>query len=374
MIKNRYVGRTFIQPSQELREQGVKMKLSAVRGVVEGKRVVMIDDSIVRGTTSRRIVKMLREAGATEVHVRISSPPIKNPCFYGIDTSTSGELIAANHSVEEMREMMGADSLAFLSVEGLIKGIGRPDDEPNCGQCLACFTGKYPTEIYPDTLHPHAKVLEEKGARRMSEAYKQAGVSLEAGYEAVETNEETCQPNKACRSDGWHSVDLAECLICHALNLKEPVLVSGTDGVGTKLMLAFMLDRHDTIGVDAVAMCVNDIVVQGAEPLYFLDYIACGKAVPERLEAIVKGVADGCEQAGCALVGGETAEMPGMYSEDEYDLAGFSVGAVEKKQLVNGEKIQAGDVVIGLSSSGLHSNGFSLVRKILLHDHDFLFK
>ncbi|MCM3715535.1 amidophosphoribosyltransferase [Halalkalibacter oceani] len=158
MIKNRYVGRTFIQPSQELREQGVKMKLSAVRGVVEGKRVVMIDDSIVRGTTSRRIVKMLREAGAVEVHVRISSPPITHPCFYGIDTSTTGELIASNHSIEEMREMMGADTLAFLSTDGLMKGIGRSDADPNCGQCLACFTGKYPTEIYPDTLHPYAKV------------------------------------------------------------------------------------------------------------------------------------------------------------------------------------------------------------------------
>ncbi|WP_100406197.1 amidophosphoribosyltransferase [Bacillus solitudinis] len=158
MIKNRYVGRTFIQPSQELREQGVKMKLSAVRGVVEGKRVVMIDDSIVRGTTSRRIVNMLREAGALEVHVRISSPPIKNPCYYGIDTSTTDELIASNHSIEEMREMMGADSLSFLSTEGLMKGIGRPDSDSNCGQCLACFTGEYPTEIYPDTLHPHAKV------------------------------------------------------------------------------------------------------------------------------------------------------------------------------------------------------------------------
>ncbi|WP_100371656.1 amidophosphoribosyltransferase [Bacillus sp. FJAT-45037] len=158
MIKNRYVGRTFIQPSQELREQGVKMKLSPVRGVVEGKRVVMIDDSIVRGTTSRRIVRMLREAGAKEVHVRISSPPIKNPCFYGIDTSTTEELIASNHSIEEMREMMGADTLAFLSTEGLMEGIGRDDTSPNCGQCLACFTGSYPTEIYADTLHPHAKV------------------------------------------------------------------------------------------------------------------------------------------------------------------------------------------------------------------------
>ncbi|OLP64712.1 Amidophosphoribosyltransferase precursor [Bacillus pumilus] len=157
LIKNRYVGRTFIQPSQALREQGVRMKLSAVRGVVEGKRVVMVDDSIVRGTTSRRIVTMLREAGATEVHVRISSPPIAHPCFYGIDTSTHEELIASSHSVEEIRQEIGADSIAFLSVDGLMEGIGREYDDPQCGQCLACFTGKYPTEIYEDTVLPHVK-------------------------------------------------------------------------------------------------------------------------------------------------------------------------------------------------------------------------
>jgi amidophosphoribosyltransferase len=157
LIKNRYVGRTFIQPSQSLREQGVKMKLSPVRGIVEGKRVVMVDDSIVRGTTSRRIVNMLRNAGATEVHVRISSPPIKNPCYYGIDTSTKEELIASSRSIEEIRQIIGADSLSFLSNEGLLQAIGRPDQDENKGQCLACFTGKYPTEIYPDTMHPHEK-------------------------------------------------------------------------------------------------------------------------------------------------------------------------------------------------------------------------
>ncbi|PFG03873.1 amidophosphoribosyltransferase [Bacillus sp. es.034] len=159
LIKNRYVGRTFIQPSQSLREQGVKMKLSPVRGVVEGKRVVMVDDSIVRGTTSKRIVTMLKEAGAKEVHVCISSPPIKNPCFYGIDTSTHEELIASSNSVEEMRQIIGADSLTFLSPDGVIKAIGRDDSSENRGQCMACFTGKYPTEIYPDTLHPHEKEL-----------------------------------------------------------------------------------------------------------------------------------------------------------------------------------------------------------------------
>lgn len=150
LIKNRYVGRTFIRPKQELRAQGVRMKLSPVRKVVEGKRVVMIDDSLVRGTTSSRIVKMLREAGAKEVHVRISSPPVIHPCYYGIDTSTREELLAAKHSVEEMRKVIGADSLAFLSIEGMLSAIGRPDDDPDCGHCLACFTGRYPTEIYEE--------------------------------------------------------------------------------------------------------------------------------------------------------------------------------------------------------------------------------
>lgn len=152
LIKNRYVGRTFIQPSQSLREQGVKMKLSPVRGVVEGKRVIMVDDSIVRGTTSKRIVRMLKEAGATEVHVVISSPPIQNPCFYGIDTSSREELIASSHSVEEIRQLIEADSLTFLSVEGMVEAIGRQEEGETRGSCLACFTGKYPTEIYPDMM------------------------------------------------------------------------------------------------------------------------------------------------------------------------------------------------------------------------------
>ena len=203
--------------------------------------------------------------------------------------------------------------------------------------------------------------------RWMANAYKQAGVDIEAGYEAVNRMkkhvQKTMRPEVLSGLGGFGGMfDLS------ALGLKEPVLVSGTDGVGTKLMLAFMMDQHDTIGIDAVAMCVNDIVVQGAEPLYFLDYIACGKAHPDKIEAIVKGVATGCEQAGAALIGGETAEMPGMYDEEEYDLAGFAVGACEKKNLVTGENIQAGDAVIGLASSGIHSNGYSLVRKILLQD------
>ena len=197
----------------------------------------------------------------------------------------------------------------------------------------------------------------------MANAYTQAGVNIEAGYEAVERMKKHVQ--KTARAGVLGGLGgFGGMFDLSALNLKEPVLVSGTDGVGTKLMIAFWMDKHDTIGIDAVAMCVNDIVVQGAEPLFFLDYIACGKAVPEKIEAIVKGISDGCEQAGCALIGGETAEMPGLYSESEYDLAGFTVGAVEKSQLITGENIKPGDVLIGLASSGIHSNGYSLVRKV----------
>ncbi|MCV9886299.1 phosphoribosylformylglycinamidine cyclo-ligase [Metabacillus halosaccharovorans] len=201
----------------------------------------------------------------------------------------------------------------------------------------------------------------------MSDIYKQAGVDIEAGYEAVTRMKKhvakTMRAGVLGGLGGFGGMfDLSE------LNYKKPVLVSGTDGVGTKLKLAFMADKHDTIGIDAVAMCVNDILAQGAEPLFFLDYLALGKAKPEKIEQIVKGIADGCEQSGCALVGGETAEMPGLYEEEEYDVAGFSVGAVEKDEIVTGEHIKSGHVLIGLASSGIHSNGFSLVRKILLED------
>ncbi len=197
----------------------------------------------------------------------------------------------------------------------------------------------------------------------MANAYKQAGVNIEAGYEAVERMKKHVQKTARAGVIGGLG-GFGGMFDLSSLNLKEPVLVSGTDGVGTKLMIAFWMDQHETIGIDAVAMCVNDIVVQGAEPLFFLDYIACGKAVPEKIEAIVKGISDGCEQAGCALIGGETAEMPGLYNENEYDLAGFTVGAVEKSQLITGETIKPGDVLIGLASSGIHSNGYSLVRNV----------
>ena len=197
-----------------------------------------------------------------------------------------------------------------------------------------------------------------------SESYAAAGVDITAGYRSVELMKQYVARtmNEHCIGGlgGFGGLFELDCT-----GYKHPVLISGTDGVGTKLKIAMIMDKHDTIGIDCVAMCVNDVLAQGAEPLVFLDYVAVGHNEPQKIEAIVSGVADGCRQAGCALVGGETAEMPGMYSEGEYDIAGFTVGVVEKSKLIDGSKVRAGDVLVGIASSGVHSNGFSLVRKIL---------
>ena len=198
----------------------------------------------------------------------------------------------------------------------------------------------------------------------MAKSYESAGVSLEAGYEGVRRIKKHVAATNRKGSMG-NIGSFGGMFNLASLGYKEPILVSGTDGVGTKLKLAFEMDKHDTIGIDAVAMCVNDVLAQGAEPLIFLDYVALGENIPEKLEMIVKGVSDGCIQAGCALVGGETAEMPGMYQDGEYDIAGFTVGAVEKADLIDGSKVAVGDVLVGIASSGVHSNGFSLVRKII---------
>ncbi len=194
--------------------------------------------------------------------------------------------------------------------------------------------------------------------------YKTAGVDIEAGYRSVELMKEyvkgTMRPEVLGGLGGFSGAFSLEKI----KGMEKPVLLSGTDGVGTKIQLAFLMDRHDTVGIDCVAMCVNDVVCAGAEPLFFLDYIACGKNYPEKIAAIVKGVAEGCKQAGAALIGGETAEHPGLMPEEEYDLAGFAVGVAEEKDLITGEHIKAGDALIGIGSSGVHSNGFSLVRKV----------
>ena len=202
--------------------------------------------------------------------------------------------------------------------------------------------------------------------------YKKAGVDIEAGYESVRLMkqfvERTRRPEVLGGLGGFSGAFSAEAL----KGMEEPMLVSGTDGVGTKLKLAFLLDRHDTVGIDCVAMCVNDIACAGGEPLFFLDYIACGKNYPDKIAQIVKGVAEGCVQSGAALIGGETAEMPGFYPEDEYDLAGFAVGVADKKDMITGESICPGDVLVGIASSGVHSNGFSLVRQVFPMDRESL--
>ena len=198
----------------------------------------------------------------------------------------------------------------------------------------------------------------------MAKSYEAAGVNLEAGYEVVRRIKKHVA--STARTGVMGNIGAFGGMFdLSALNVKEPVLVSGTDGVGTKLKIAFEMDKHDTIGIDAVAMCVNDVLAQGAEPLLFLDYVAVGHNIPQKIEAVVSGVAEGCRQAGCALVGGETAEMPGMYADGEYDIAGFTCGVVEKSKLIDGSKVKAGDVLVGVASSGVHSNGFSLVRRIV---------
>ncbi len=194
--------------------------------------------------------------------------------------------------------------------------------------------------------------------------YKNAGVDIEAGYQSVELMKkyvkETMRPEVLGGIGGFSGAFSMEAF----KNMEKPTLVSGTDGVGTKIKLAFLMDKHDTVGIDCVAMCVNDIACAGGEPLFFLDYIACGKNEPEKIATIVKGVAEGCRQCGAALIGGETAEHPGLMPEDEYDLAGFAVGVVDEKDLITGADLEAGDVLIGIASSGVHSNGFSLIRKV----------
>lgn len=202
--------------------------------------------------------------------------------------------------------------------------------------------------------------------------YKNAGVDIEAGYRSVELMKEHVKRTMREEVLGGLGGFSGAFSLAKIKNMEEPVLLSGTDGCGTKVKLAFLLDKHDTIGIDAVAMCVNDIACAGGEPLFFLDYIACGKNYPEKIAAIVSGVAEGCVQSDCALIGGETAEHPGLMPEDDYDIAGFAVGVVDKKDLITGENIKAGDVLVGIASSGVHSNGFSLVRKVFRMESETL--
>ena len=379
LVRNRYLGRTFIRPAQGQRELGVRLKLNAVERSCAGKRVVLVDDSIVRGTTAARLVGLMRRAGASEVHVAIASPPVAHACPYGISSADRGELVAACSGRDEILQMIGADSLHHLSVEGLKQAIcsnvetGAENPQRSgasapgrCVQvCTGCFTGIFPDRALHQSVHLGYCRPCHPAPSAAGLTYRSSGVDIDEGNRAVELMKasvrSTFTPGVVTDVGGFGGLFRLD-----PARWRDPVLISGTDGVGTKLKVAFAADVHDTVGIDAVAMCVNDVLVSGAQPLFFLDYIACGRLQAGRIADIVAGVAEGCRQAGCALIGGETAEMPGFYPDGEYDIAGFAVGAVEHDAIVDGSRIAPGDVVIGLSSSGLHSNGYSLARKALL--------
>ena len=377
MIKNRYAGRTFIQPSQSMRQRGVNVKLSPLREEVRGRRLVVVDDSIVRGTTTKQIVSLLRRAGAAEVHLRISAPPIFHPCFYGIDTQIETELIASRLDLEEIRAFLGADSLSYLSIGGVLDAIDLPRDR----FCFACFDGRYPVPV-PYDVASHKFVLEDEPlgvradpggrdsqGREARSAYAEAGVDVVAGDRAVALIRDDLGRRR--RGGSPALTDLLGGLGGFAAavpvpaGMREPVLVCATDGVGTKTEIARQLGRRDTIGRDLVAMCADDVACHGARPYLFLDYIAAGRVEPGAIAELVRGVAAGCEEAGCSLVGGETAEHPGLMAADAFDLAGFCVGVAERADLLDGQTAETGDAVIGIASSGLHANGYSLVRALV---------
>ena len=442
-VKNAYVGRTFIQPSQTLRQLGIRLKLNALESVIRGKRVVVVDDSIVRGNTQRAIVRMLREAGAAERPRQDLLPAgqvavllrhrLRLPC--GTDRQRR------HHRGNP--QAIGADSLAYISEDGMIDATRQPRER----LCTACFTGKYPIELPgadklgknllertdlgglpaagtasggcltvrlptsppastdedpaekagatgcdpgpdaefeelltdADRRHPccrqeRARMTSASPAADMNAAqnavgitYASAGVDVEAGDRAVELMKGAIKATHNSSVIGGVGGFAGLYDVSKLLTYKRPLLATSTDGVGTKVAIAQAMDIHDTIGFDLVGMVVDDIVVVGAEPLYMTDYIACGKVVPERIADIVRGIAAACSVAGTALVGGETAEHPGLLGEHEYDVAGAATGVVEAADLLGPDRVRAGDVVIGMASSGLHSNGYSLVRRVINH-------
>ena len=379
-VKNAYVGRTFIQPSQTLRQLGIRLKLNALEHMVRGKRLVVVDDSIVRGNTQRAQVRMLREAGALEVHVRISSPPVKWPCFYGIDFATRAELIANGLDVEEIAASVGADTPRLHLARGDDRGdrpaaqrtVRRPASPASTRSrcptraCSASTCSRPSLALARRSARPCPSSTTPDPGAPVTDAYAEAGVSIESADKAVELMkvwiDKARRPEVIGGIGGFAGLFDASALTSY----RRPLLATSTDGVGTKVAIAQAMDVHDTIGFDLVGMVVDDLVVCGAEPLFMTDYIAIGRVVPERIAAIVKGIAEACVEAGCALVGGETAEHPGLLEPDEYDVAGATTGVVEADRPARPGRVRPGDVVVAMASSGLHSNGYSLVRHVLL--------
>ena len=354
LVKNRYIGRTFIQPSQAMREKGAHRRLDRARYDFAAHRAAAQGRRREGGARAHRIAQDDPSLLLRRRHLDLR--PVDRPPLFGRGDMPPdrGRLagLPLGGSAAEGRQPQG-------DVHGLLHG---PLSD---GALRTCRRDRPQGGQEPLAGYSSRDKCQTKNRKNdMAESYEKAGVNLEAGYEVVRRIKKHVASTARTGVMGTIGAfggmfDLA------ALGVKEPVLVSGTDGVGTKLKLAFALDKHDTIGIDAVAMCVNDVLAQGAEPLFFLDYVAVGHNEPVKIEGIVCGVAEGCRQAGCALVGGETAEMPGMYEGGEYDIAGFTVGVVERSRLIDGSKVKTGDVLVGIASSGVHSNGFSLVRKVL---------
>ena len=355
LVKNSYVGRTFIQPSQTIRQLGIRLKLNPLRDVIRGKRLVVVDDTIVRGNTQRALVRMLREAGAVEVHVRISAPAGE------VAVLLRHRLRVQGRAGRERPRRRGHPPLDRRRLARL-RVAGQPDRGQRAAQVAT--VPRVLRRRVPDRAAGHRRQACPRGHREGCRArararpgvprrgrprpghddrYSAAGVDIEAGDRAVELMKasvrRTGRPGVLGGLGGFaglFSLDLEK--------YPQPVLASSTDGVGTKIAIAQALDRHDTIGIDLVAMVVDDLVVVGAEPLFLSDYIATGKVVPERIAAIVSGIAEGCVRAGCALVGGETAEHPGLMAPDEYDVSGTGVGVVNADAVLGPERVQPGDV------------------------------
>ena len=377
LVKNRYIGRTFITPGQDARDAGVRRKLNPLRENIAGKRIVVVDDSIVRGTTQRAVVKMLREAGAREVHLRISSPPLAWPCFFGIDIPDRDQLAAAQHTVPEIAAVPER-RLARLPVARQPRDRHRRPRSrllhrlshrpvPGAGPRAlrrrpASATSRRPPpreSAPPDTARPA-----DRRARPAPPTPRPASTSRRATRAVARIHDlvaSTARPEVLGGIGGFGGSFAFD-----PARYRQPVLVSSTDGVGTKSYVASDAGRYDTIGIDLVAMCVDDIVCVGAEPLFLLDYVTTGKLDPDQMEQLVSGVADGCRQAGCALLGGEMAEHPGALPPGEFDLAGFAVGVVERDAMLGADRVLVGDVLVGLLSPGLRCNGYTLARHVLL--------
>ena len=361
LIKNRYVGRTFIQPGQTSREASVRLKFNPLPEVLAGKRVVVVDDSIVRGTTTGPIVAMLRRAGAREVHVRIHSPQMKYPCYMGVDTGRRAELIAANLSLDGIRRQIGADTLGYLSQEGLLAAVGRRRSGATAPPASTATTR---STCRSTSTSSRSSAADPDGAELSRRRRRHRRGAARGRPDRAGRRRPTATPAVMGGVGGFGSLFRFD-----PTTHPDPVLVASTDGVGTKLKLAIAPRalRHAS-AIDLVHHCINDIAVQGADPLFFLDYLAVGRLRAEVAAEIVTGIANACAAAGVALVGGETAELPDLYRGDDFDLAGFIVGVVAAADVIDGSRVREGDVLLGLPSSGLHTNGYSLARRVFGED------